>query len=143
MINEIINGISMKLNQAFGDDVEIYDNEVKQGLNPPCFLIGVINPSQKQFIGQRYKRDNPFDVKYFPSEAGGIAECHDVASRLFVEMSLITLTNGDRLKATSMSYEVVDGVLHFFVSFNVIVRPVEAPKDNEMGSISTTTDMKG
>ena len=38
----------------------------------------------------------------------------------------ITLPNGDVLHGTSMSYEVEDGVLHFFVNFNLTLsRPSE------------------
>ena len=39
MLNEIIKGISMALNAAFGDGYEIYQNDVEQGLKEPCFLI--------------------------------------------------------------------------------------------------------
>ena len=40
----------------------------------------------------------------------------------------ITLPNGDMLRGTSISYEVVEGVLHFFVNYNMIVNiPKELP----------------
>lgn len=38
MLNEIITGISQKLNATFGDGYEIYENDVEQGLEEPCFL---------------------------------------------------------------------------------------------------------
>ena len=38
MLNEIIKGISMALNAAFGDGYEIYQNDVEQGLKEPCFF---------------------------------------------------------------------------------------------------------
>ena len=44
MLNEIIKGISMALNAAFGDGYEIYQNDVEQGLKEPCFLIAVLQP---------------------------------------------------------------------------------------------------
>lgn len=37
MLNEIIKGISMALNAAFGDEYEIFQNDVEQGLEEPCF----------------------------------------------------------------------------------------------------------
>ena len=40
MLNEIIKGISMALNAAFGDGYEIYQNDVEQGLKEPCFTTG-------------------------------------------------------------------------------------------------------
>ena len=42
MLNEIIKGISMALNAAFGDGYEIFQNDVEQGLKEPCFFIASV-----------------------------------------------------------------------------------------------------
>ena len=39
MINDIIIGISNAIYAEFGSDYEIYVDDVKQGLNEPCFFI--------------------------------------------------------------------------------------------------------
>ena len=36
MLNEVIAGISRKLNTTFGDGYEIYENDVKQGSVKSC-----------------------------------------------------------------------------------------------------------
>lgn len=51
MLNEIIKGISMALNAAFGDGYEIYQNDVEQGLQEPCFLIAVCNRKLPRCLG--------------------------------------------------------------------------------------------
>lgn len=123
MVNEIMDGISVKLNQVFDDGYEIYgDRDVVQGLKEPCFFIAVLHPSQAKLIGQRYFREHPFDVQYFPKDSGNNTELHRVASELFEALEYITLLNGDLVHGTSMDYEIVDGVLHFKVNYNMFLK---------------------
>ena len=51
MLNEIVQGIARRLNAAFGDDYEIYQNKVEQGLQEPCFFIAVLQPEAKPLLG--------------------------------------------------------------------------------------------
>jgi hypothetical protein len=126
MLKEIIDGISLKLNQVFGDGYEIYgDTNIVQGLKEPCFFIVLLNPTHTQFIGQRYFRNNPFMIQYFPKNEEDNIEMHDVASELFEALEYITLSNGDSLQGTSMNYEIIDGVLHFKVNYNMILTKKE------------------
>lgn len=130
MVNEILTGISIKLNQVFGEGYEIYgDTDVVQGLNEPCFFIAVLQPSQTKLLGQRYFREHPFDVQYFPKKSGDNIELQTVGSELFDALEYITLLNGDLVHGTSMNYEVVDSVLHFKVNYNMFVKK-EEQKDN-------------
>ena len=39
MINSIVEAISCSLNKEFGDDYEIHNEEIKQGLKEPCFFM--------------------------------------------------------------------------------------------------------
>lgn len=39
MINKILDAISNALNEEFGDDIEIYSEDIKQGFKEPCFLL--------------------------------------------------------------------------------------------------------
>jgi hypothetical protein len=135
MVNEILTGISVKLNQVFGDGFEIYgDTQVQQGLKEPCFFIAVLNPSQTKLLGQRYFREHPIDVHYFPEQSGNNIELHNVASELFEALEYITLLNGDLVHGTSMDYEIVDDVLHFRVNYNMFLR-----KDVELDPMEEIT----
>lgn len=123
MVDELLTGISIKLNQVFGDGYEIYaDRDIVQGLNEPCFFIAVLNPSQAKLLGQRYFRKYPFDIQYFPEDSGNNTELHKSASKLFEALEYITLLNGDLVHGTAMAYEIVDGVLHFRVNYNMFLK---------------------
>ena len=134
MVNEIIDGISLKLNRVFGDGYEIYgDTDIVQGLKEPCFFIALLNPSQTKVIGHRYFRENPFNVQYFPKNSEDNIEMHEVASELFDALEYITLPNGDILHGTAMTYDIVDSVLHFKVNYNLYVRRNITPEQSMEG----------
>lgn len=126
MLNEIIKGVSMKLNTSFGDGYKIYQSDVKQGLKEPCFFIAVLQPELSPLLGTRRMNRNPLDVQYIPSGPGENAEMFSVAGKLVEVLEFITLPGGDLLHGTKMNYEVVDGVLHFFVNYNL---PMIRPRD--------------
>ena len=112
MINEIIKGVSMKLNATFGAGYKIYQNDVEPD----------ISPLQKN----RFMNRNPLDVHYFPTSGRNNAELFTMAGDLMECLEFITLPNGDQLHGTSVNYEVVDNVLHFFVNYNLpMIRPTE------------------
>lgn len=142
MVNDLIDGISIKLNQVFGDGKRIYSESVKQGLQEPCFFIAVLNPLQTQVIGNRYFRQQPFDIHYFPAVQDNNNELQEMASDLFIALEYITLVNGDLVHGKEMRYEVVDGVLHFFVDYNMYVRKIEVPAD-DMETLTVNNDVKG
>lgn len=118
MVNEIIKGISIALNAAFGDEYEIYADDVKQGLNDGSFFINSLEFEVSPLLGGRALRINPFDILYFPKTENVHMECYSVAESMLDPLRLITLPNGDRLLGTGMRYELQDDVLHFFVNYN-------------------------
>lgn len=118
MLNEIISGIANKLNATFGDDYEIYQDDVEQGFQEPCFFISVLKPELAPLSKWRSMKRNPFDVLYFPADPGKNAELFTVAEQLMGCLQWITLSDGGLLHGTSMNYEVLDDVLHFMVNFN-------------------------
>jgi len=142
MINKIIDGISIKLNQVFGDSVRIYSEDVKQGLKEPCFFIAVLNPSNTPLIGSRSFRQHPFDIHYFPEVMNNNNEIQEMASNLYDALEYVTLENGDMVRGTKMNHESIDGVLHFFVNFNMHIKKIEDPSDN-METFTVNNNVKG
>ena len=140
MLNEIITGISQQLNTAFGDGYEIYKNDVEQGLNEPCFFISVIKPELSPLLGSRGIWRNPFDIHYFPKRAGSNAELFDVAEKLIYALEFIPMPDGLPLRGTGMSYDIIDGVLHFYVNFNMIVN--QPREENPMETLTTNVGTK-
>ena len=144
MVPDIIDGISIKLNQVFGNEYEIYgDEDIKQGLKRPCFFIAVLAPSQEPMLKGRYFRRNPFDVHYFPKKDNSRIEIEQTAGKLYEAMEYIALPNGDTLRGTGMSYEVVDSILHFFVSFNHFVVQNLVEPDSEMDGVVVEVNTEG
>lgn len=125
MINKIIDGICLALNAEFGDEYEIYTETLKQGLKEPCFSIVCINPTQEQFLGNRYYKTNCFCVHYFPCSSETNTEINTVRERLFNTLEYITV-DGDLIRGTKMTAETDDlGVLTFIVNYDLFVKKVE------------------
>lgn len=142
MINTLIASISIALNAEFGDKYKIHREAKKQGLQEPCFFIQCLNPTENLFFGKRYFRQNQFCIQYFPEdELHGNEECCAVAERLLSCLEYLDVV-GDLVMGTKMRYEVTDGILHFFVNYDLFVYKVveSAPV---LESISSETHVKG
>lgn len=124
----------MELHAAFGAEYKIYQNDVEQGLKEPCFFIAVLKPDISPLLNNRFMSRNPLDIQYFPVSGRNNDEMFRVAGNLMECLAFITLPNGDVLHGTAMSYEVVDGVLHFFVNYNLtLCRLSEKPVMGDLG----------
>ncbi len=134
MIKEIMEAVSLALNAEFGDGYRCYIEEISQELNNPCFFIQCLNPTDKLFFGKRYFRSNQFCIQYFPEETHHRnQECHAVGERLF---SCLEYLNGgdDLVMGTKLTYEITEGILHFFVNYDMFVYRI-VPAATEMGEI--------
>lgn len=125
MIQDIINGISMLLNVLFGDHTKVYTDTVKQGLTEPCFLIQLLSPSLGSVVGNRYHLTVPVDLLYFPYVYGDNDEMNSVGENLMENLHVLTLVDGDKIRGFGVRYEVIDEVLHFFVTYHAFVNRSE------------------
>lgn len=141
MINSIIEAISISLNEEFGDGYETHMEEIKQGLKEPCFFITCLNPTTELFLGKRYFRTNQFCIQYFPETNEKQRECNGVAERMLQCLEYITIYGEDKpIMGTKMKYEVVDGVLNFFVNYDCFIRKTE--QQTAMETLQASTDVK-
>ncbi len=141
MINSIIAGISIALNKEFGDGYKKYTEEVKQGLEEPCFFISCIHPTHRLLRGRRYLQGNMFCIQYFPADEGQAREeCNAVAGRMFPCLEWITV-NGVLVRGTGMNTGIEDGILNFFVNYDLLVRKAE--DTGPMEEISENVSAKG
>jgi hypothetical protein len=138
-INDVIDAIAVKLHQTFGDSFTIYKDSIEQGFQEPCFFIALLEPDIKQMIGNRYHRTLPFDIHYFGHSNTDI---YNVADNLMTNMEYIQCLNGDLLRGTKMSSNLVDDVLHFFVSYNMFVLKETVPEDS-MEGLSINENVRG
>ncbi len=138
MLSEIIDGIAVVINSIFGDEIEIYKDNVTQGLKEPCFFVAILKPEVTPLIGTRSVRNNSFDIQYFPKESN--TEMLDVAEKLINTLEFITLLNGDILHGTGVSYEIIDNVLHFFISYNLTM--IKVTDKTNMETLETDISVK-
>ncbi len=124
MINTIIEAISTALDKTFGEGYEIYMEEIKQGLQEPCFFIQCLHPTTSLFLGKRYFKENPFCIQYFPLTEKKQRECYEVAERMIGCLERIFIKK-DCYRGTNIYYEIIDGVLNFFVNYNFFVSRIE------------------
>lgn len=112
----------------FTPEYPVYDEAVEQDMKQPCFFVLLIESSQVRGVNRRYQRFNPFDVHYFPQHNSNALreECELVAERLYSELEYVSGHDG-LYRGTGMRHEIVDGVLHFFVQYNVHLIRDKAP----------------
>ena len=140
MENKIITGISQKLFVTFGLDYKIYTENVEQFLNPPCFYVELLQSSMQQIVSRRYRLENLFDIHFFTNENEPKNDFRRVADILYDALEYISVDN-DLVRGLNMHYEIVDDVLHFFVSYNLILIKTLEPED-KMETLKTRGEIK-
>lgn len=122
MYNEIMDAVTRRLYEVFGDGCEIYTDAVEQGLKEPCFFVRFLEPSEKPMIGRRYYRQTDMLIQYLPGKPEQLRrELNQVSEALMDGMEYITLANGSLVRGTGRSYRTEDGILNFFVSYNLFI----------------------
>lgn len=144
MNKELMIGISVALDGAFGGQYEIYTEENKQDLKMPCFFISLVQPAKTDFPSNRYYMNNQFCIQYIPeSETGSNSECVSIAEQMFLTLEEVTPDGEDLpVRGTNMKYEIADGVLNFFVNYNYFVRKI-ADATPAMETMATRSHVKG
>ena len=141
MINKILDAISNALNEEFGDEYEIYSEDIKQDFKEPCFFIICLNPSEQDFLGNRYLRKYLFDIQYFPKNKKNLnSELYSIQERLFNCMEYIDMGE-DLIRGLKMRGEIIDKTLHFFIDYNVFVIK-KGPQDEFMENIKINMKTK-
>jgi len=128
VIQDIINGIVAALAGSF-PGIKIYDEQVKQGLKEPCFIVRCVNPMNIPLLGDRALRTHLFSINYQPqSKTDAKAECYNVLDTLYQTLNYITVA-GDLVRGINMRGQFVDGMIDFTLSYNVIIREVAEPEE--------------
>lgn len=142
MINKITDSISKTINCEFGDEYEIYTETVKQGLKEPCFSITCINPTNNLFRQDRYFRKNQFCIHYFPSTQNKKEECQEVVERLYDCLQYIEIDKETKTMGTDMHSEYLDGVLSFFVNYDMYVDKKKKEEIPKIENFNYNTNVK-
>ena len=145
IINQIIEGITVAIAEEFGDDFNIYVEQIEQELEEPCFFVHLVTGNHELFLGKRYQGVHHFDIQYFPSSDSIQRECNDVAERLSGCLEYIILyddatkqNEAKPIRGGQMSYNLIDGVLHFNIYYNGFILKKEEQTEMESLLQSTT-----
>lgn len=122
MYNEIMNAVTKQLSALFPPEAgyTVYTDAVEQGLSEPCFFVQFLEPSEKPMIGTRYYRRNAMCIQFLPGDiVKPSRELNRVLDILMEQMLRIELKSGRKINGTARSGRIDDGILLFFVQFNV------------------------
>ncbi|HIW31935.1 MAG TPA: hypothetical protein IAA29_04025 [Candidatus Paenibacillus intestinavium] len=123
-INDVRYAVNNALDTAF-PDIPVSGEEIKQLLDPPRFFVRLIEPSHTQELGRRYRRHLPFVIRYFTTNND---DCYAMAEKLTSALKWIDV--GGQVPGYGMRFQIVDEVLHFFVTYSMFVweQPPNDPK---------------
>ena len=143
MINSIIDGIATKLYQEFGDSYSIYKEKIPQGFQEPCFAILHLLSNSEAKVPDRYLRRNTFDIHFFPTPGQDEKnEMYRVGECLLLALEYINCLD-NLIRGTKMRYEIVDDVLHFFISYDLFVKPIRDEEGVYMDELNSNHTVEG
>lgn len=126
MLNEIVNAIGLKLSESF-DGIDVHRDELEQGFKEPCFFINLLNPDEKQIVGNRYLRSYLFDITYFPKNKSSV-EIFETLDKLYSVLEYIKLDDGSLVRGIDRNSREEDKVLHFFVTYEMFIYKLDGEK---------------
>lgn len=138
MVNDILYGISTALNTIF-PDCPIYTDNVEQGLIEPCFFIIPLESSETRLLGNRAYRTIQFNLSYV-SKAKRL-QLESIADKLYPILRQVKLLDESLINGFDLHHEIVDGVLHFFVTFKPTII-YEIDKMSNMENLATNMGVK-
>lgn len=139
-IDSLTVGIIQNLDEKI-PGIIAYDEKKKQGFKEPCFFIKVLNSAQDKEFNIRYKRHVVYDIHYFSDKEEINTDCNNMADKLYEVLEYINI-NGSLYRASKMTHEVVDDVLHFSLKFDYrVIREAEEPV--KMGKLKVEVKANG
>lgn len=119
---EIIDGLSLWLNNLFGDGYEIYDTNVEQGLKEPCFLITAHNVTSDRFLNRRERRVIPITVQFFAVKDNNEKPAlRNTADKIMDNIHIIELESGFSVLVNSKEYNITDDILNINLTFGMMM----------------------
>ncbi|WP_042474580.1 phage tail terminator family protein [Bacillus ndiopicus] len=130
-ISHIIEAISQRLQERFGDGYKQYIDEMPQTVEAPAFSIQFLKLEHTPQISGRAKIKIMFNVKYF--SLNGQLDAADHALQIQHALKEITLYDETVLLAKGAYSEMLDGIAHNFMYFDFLLQ--EEEEKTLMGSL--------
>lgn len=126
-VSMILDAITVALDKM-SPDANIYVDKVEQGLEDGDILVRLINIEYlRRGIGTLGRVVPIFDIIYFPK--AGNKDCMAMGDILSDKLAVIELSTKDIVRAITKSFEIIDGVLHFKVSYPYDTIKYQAEED--------------
>ena len=124
MISSIIVGITRTLYDEFGNDYKYIIDQIEQGFEDknifgePCFFIRLIRAENNQFLNNRYKLNQSFEIRLHNEKSKNKNdEFHKIGNKVMDLLEYIK--DGDGLiRGTRRNFIINDGVLQVFVDYD-------------------------
>lgn len=135
-MDDMMQTIIRRLHAAF-PDCEIYAEQLPQGFRTPCLAVVPVRSQLERLGPDRFLLRSAFDVRFFPDGVRPRRACREHVPALCDALELLP-----GLRAQDVSWEITDNVLHFFVTYNPILRRIpEAVR--QMERLCTDVTPKG
>lgn len=122
-----INDVRLAVHHALGTAfpaVVISSVEPNPALDDPYFLVRLLEFTQAHELGDRYRRSFPFVIQYVAAEQS-IDDKYEVAEQMMAAVKQITV-GSHGLSGKSLRIEMIEGELHVFVTYTMLVREQQA-----------------
>lgn len=141
MTEDIIKAVCAAIYSEFGEGYTIYTEAVAQNAQVPCFFVICTQPKLNHWMCSEYYQEIPIVVQYLPQNTENYrSECEDVFERLSLNLDTISFEDSC-VHGTDTRGEIIDGVLNFYVDYEMMVYKNTEPKAR-MEKISFTQELK-
>ena len=125
MTEQILDGVSLALSEAFPGCAVYGDARVRQGLETPSFFISLGECSQRPLPNGMVELRQSVEVVYFPERQGDLGELWAIGSSVLGLLGEITLPDGGRARGSALRCGVSDGLMYIGAAYVLRLKPVE------------------
>ena len=121
VVRSLTVALSKGLEDVF-DNPRIYQDMLPMGYKSPCFFVNHVDTQVQLKLFNRYRVVANYDITYHPAERKfNSKEFSEVVEKMTYGLELVQLEDGNYVRGSNIRYEVQDGVLHFFITFDFFV----------------------
>lgn len=128
--SDVLTAVSKAVHKTL--NVPIYLEFKENNITFPCAYIKVIEPSMSRHVGELHNASLDLDIMYYANNLDVVTDTRkliDIPRVLYQLLEFVQV--GERtIMGTGMKYKISDGVLHFFVTYENILRAVSKPIDH-------------
>jgi hypothetical protein len=125
VVNSIVDAVTTQLGKTFGDNYHYYFENVEQNLTTPCFTVDLLIPTMRSRSAVLYDREMPLIIHYFSDSKTSLKrDCYNIAEQLTECLEYLPYDT-TLLRGEEISWDIVDDVLQFFVTYEFITTKVD------------------